>query len=206
MSPTRSAAPSTRAKSLTVDNVTFAQQPRAGRRGDLVQHPVPGQTLTVPNSRFTGNEAKEIVAGTTATHVGGAIGIAENCANTRTQPVTVTITDSDFFGNSAQANGVSVVNARGGAIFSNADADVTITRTIIEANQALPPITPNANVNSLGGGISGGGEDADDSRLRDLRERGGPAHRAAPVQRRGRATVLRGTLRGARHQLDDLGQ
>ena len=68
-------------------------------------------------------------------------------------PVTVTIADSDFFGNFAQASGI---NARGGAIFANNDADITITRTTIEANQALPPATPNASVNSLGGGISAG--------------------------------------------------
>jgi hypothetical protein len=142
------------AKSLAISDVGFDNNRARGGGAIWFSTQHPGQTLTVQNSRFSGNQAKEIVAGTTAGHVGGAIGMAENCANTRTMPVTVTIADSDFFGNSAQP-GPGPYNARGGGIYFAGDADVTISRTTIEANQVLPPIVPNANVNSRGGGISG---------------------------------------------------
>ncbi len=139
-------------KSLAINDVTIQNNRARGGGGIAFVTQYPGQTLTIQNSRFTGNEAKEIVGPTTGTHIGGALSFSENCTGTRTQPVTVTIADSDFYDNSAQAGGS---NARGGAIFFNGDADVTITRTTIEENQALPPIVPNPSVNSLGGGISG---------------------------------------------------
>jgi hypothetical protein len=66
-------------------------------------------------------------------------------------PVTMTITDSVFAGNIAQAG---AFNARGGGIFFSGDADVTITRTTIDGNDALPN-PANAAVNGQGGGISG---------------------------------------------------
>ena len=141
-------------KSLALDDVAFDNNRARAGGAIFFATQYTGQTLTIQNSRFSGNQAKEIVAGTTAGHVGGAIGIAENCGGTRTQPVTVTITDSDFFANIAQAG--PSFNARGGAIYFCCDADVTITRTTIENSQAAPPIVANPNVNALGGGISGG--------------------------------------------------
>ena len=141
-------------KSLAIDDVAFDNNRARGGGAIFFLTQYTGQTLTIQNSRFSSNQAKEIVTGTTNGHIGGAVGIAENCGGTRTQPVTVTISDSDFFANTAQAG--PSFSARGGAIYFCCDADVSITRTTIEANVAAPPLVANANVNSLGGGISGG--------------------------------------------------
>ena len=140
-------------KSLAISDLAFDNNRARGGGAIWFATQYAGQTLTVQNSRFSGNQAKEIVAGSTSGHIGGAIGIGENCGGTRTQPVTVAITDSDFFANVAQAG--PSFNARGGAIYFCCDADVTITRTTIEESQAAPPIVANPNVNALGGGISG---------------------------------------------------
>jgi hypothetical protein len=162
-------------KSLALSNMVFENN-RArggGAVGFFLQYP--NQSLTVANSRFTGNEAREILAPTSSTHAGGAILVAENCTGTRTMPVTVTIEDSVFSGNLAQAG---TVNARGGAIQFSGDADVTINRVTIDGNRALPN-PANANVNAQGGGISGGSQTLT---IRDSTISGNEAQRSAALQ------------------------
>lgn len=190
------------AKSLSLQDMVFENN-RARGGGAVffsVQHP--GQALTVANARFSSNQATEIVAPTTGSHIGGAIGVAELCTGTRTMPVTVTIEDSLFNGNVAQAG---AVNARGSAIFVNGDADVAITRTTIEGNKALPN-PANANVNAQGA-FSGA---AQTLTLRDTTIAGNEAERSAalhlfndlPVrqsfQERMRVLVINSTISGNR--------
>lgn len=163
-------------KSLALDDVVFENN-RARGGGAVwlaVQHP--GQSLTVQNARFTGNAAREIVAGTTSTYAGGAIGVAENCAGTRTQPVTVDIADSVFRGNVAET-GVVNVNARGGAIFFNGDVDVTVLRSTLDGNKARQSVV-NPAVNAQGGAISGGAQTLS---IRDSTISGNEAQRSSAL-------------------------
>ena len=99
-------------KSLALDGMVFENNraKSGGAVSFLAQYP--GQTLTIANSQFTGNEAKEIVSGSTGTHVGGAILAAENCAGTQTRPSTVTIADSLFSGNIVRAAAVTPAAAQ----------------------------------------------------------------------------------------------
>lgn len=138
------------AKSLTLQDVVFENNRARGGGAVFFSVQYPGQALTIANSRFTNNQAREIVAPTTGTHLGGAVGVAELCTGTRTMPVAVTIQDSAFSGNSAQA---STINARGGAIAIFSDADVTIARSRIVRNLSLLP-NPATGANAQGGGVA----------------------------------------------------
>jgi streptogramin lyase len=141
--------------SLVLDNVIIQNSiaPRGGGLSFLTQYP--GQSLTITNSQFLNNIATPLVA-TVSNSLGGGLKIGENCANTRTFPVPVTISNSLFSGNHVQPIALS---GFGGAIdFSSSAADISISDTSIEGNHVDAPNPPVAGQVYQGGGIRGSGK------------------------------------------------
>ena len=93
----------------------------------------------------------------TSSQNGGAFRVVENCGGTNVNtaiPVTVTVTNTLFNGNRAQPLN-SGFGGFGGAIFSQAYADITITDSRIVGNFVDAPSPPAANQAYQGGGIRG---------------------------------------------------
>src|SRR4029078_7581484 len=99
--------------------------------GFSVQYP--GQTLFISNSQFLDNAATELVAPTSDVSAasGGAIYVFERCSQVPdlpyTEPLSVTIIDSDFRGNVSQP---VTLNGRGGALRSFSLPDIAIFNTV----------------------------------------------------------------------------
>ena len=113
----------------------------------------PGQSLNIENSQFLNNIAKPLSVVTSGNN-GGGLKVGENCTGTRTTPVTVTIRNSVFSGNSAQPGPLNGLNGQGGGIDTNGSyADITIVDSRIVNNSVIVPNPPVANQNYRGGGI-----------------------------------------------------
>jgi uncharacterized delta-60 repeat protein len=144
--------------SLMLDSVIIENSAArsAGAVGFSVQYP--GQTLFISNSQFLDNAATELVTPTSAVSAasGGAIYVFERCSQVPdlpyTEPVSMTIIDSDFRGNVAQP---LTLNGRGGALRSFSRADIAIFNTVIVDNHVVSPDPPAAGRNYHGGAFDG---------------------------------------------------
>jgi hypothetical protein len=143
--------------SLVLDSVIIENSlaRSAGAIGFSVLYP--GQTLFISNTQFLNNRAIELVAPTSAsTASGGAIYVAERCNNAQdvphTEPVSVTIVDSDFRGNASQP---TTLFGRGGALRSVSLADIAIYNTVFVDNHVIAPDPPAAGRNYHGGAFDG---------------------------------------------------
>ena len=140
--------------SLAVDSVVIRDNAAKAGAGISFLTQYPGQSLSITNSQFTNNLAKPLTT-VTSNHQGGAIRIAENCGggtiNTAI-PVTVTIANSVFSGNRVQPVALS---GQGGAIWSFAQADISISDSRIVDNHIDVPNPPVAGQSYQGGGIRG---------------------------------------------------
>ena len=138
-------------KSLTLNSVIIRDSAakNGGGVGFLVQYP--GQSLTIANSQFINNVAKNTVTGNTGGYHGGALFATDNCPGARIA-ATMTIDGSVFSGN--QVNPVGNVEGQGGGIFLNFSGPVVIQDTRIVDNHAdSSPLSANYGYNS--GGIGG---------------------------------------------------
>jgi hypothetical protein len=144
--------------SLVLDSVIIENSAAraAGGVGFSVQYP--GQTLFITNSQFLDNAATELVAPTSAVSgtSGGAIYVFERCSRVPdlpyTEPLSVTIIDSDFRGNVSQP---ATLNGRGGALRSFSRADIAIFNTVIVDNHVIAPDPPAPGRNYHGGAFDG---------------------------------------------------
>ena len=120
-------------KSLTLNSVIIkgSVAKNGGGVGFFVQYP--GQSLTIANSQFINNVAKNTVAGNTGGNHGGAIFATDNCSGTRIA-ATMTIDGSVFSGNTVQPAGN--VDAYGGAVALNFSGSVVVQDTRIVNNHA----------------------------------------------------------------------
>ncbi len=140
-------------KSLTLDSVVIRdnQAPRGAGVSFLLQHP--NQALTVRNSTFEQNIAIPLSAlAPNSTVFAGGLMITENCSGTRTQGVTASISGSTFAANQAFAADASGL---AGAIYTNADVDMTIVDSRIVGNSVVPPATIVSGAIYAGGGYYG---------------------------------------------------
>jgi hypothetical protein len=138
-------------KSLTLNSVIIRDSAakNGGAVGFFVQYP--GQSLTIANSQFINNVAKNTVAGNTGGNHGGALFATDNCAGTRIA-ATMTIDGSVFSGN--QVKPVGNVEGQGGGIFLDFSGPVVIQDTRIVDNHAdSSPLSADFGYNS--GGIGG---------------------------------------------------
>ncbi len=117
-----------------------------------------GQSLTIANSYLVFNFARPLTP-ITSNNQGGAVQISENCFDNATRnvnkaiPVTVTISNSLFSANRVQPVSLTGWAGRGGAIFSYAYADITITDSRIVDNHVDVPNPPDPNVAYQGGAL-----------------------------------------------------
>jgi hypothetical protein len=143
------------ARSLVLDNVIVRDNvaKSGGAIGFWAQFP--GQSLTIRDSQFIDNRARELIAGNTGAYQGGALIAGDNCLGVRS-PATVTIERSLFTGNRVQPG---PLEGRGGAMALYDNITATITDTRIVGNVVEPP-------NPLGGlSYPGGGINADTTSL-----------------------------------------
>ncbi|MEP7208911.1 MAG: choice-of-anchor Q domain-containing protein [Casimicrobiaceae bacterium] len=142
--------------SLILDSVVIDNS--VARAGGGVRSDVQyaGQTLGIFNSQFLNNTATELVPPSPFNVKGGAVDIAERCANATdtpyTEPVSVTIANSEFRGNSVQP---VTQEGRGGALRSWSRADIVITDSIFVDNHVDAPNPPTAGRVYHGGAFDG---------------------------------------------------
>ena len=138
-------------KSLTLNSVIIRDSAakNGGGVGFFVQYP--GQSLTIANSQFINNVAKNTVTGNTGGNQGGALFAKDNCPGTR-MAAAMTIDGSVFSGNQVQPTGD--VDATGGAVALDFSGPVVIQDTRIVDNHAdSSPLSGDYGYNS--GGIGG---------------------------------------------------
>ena len=137
-------------KTLSLDGMVIRDSAARAGGGLGFNIVYPGQSLTITNSQFINNVAMNL-ATDTINNSGGALRIVEQCP-VRTTPVTVTIANSLFTGNSVRPSGFWGL---GGGIATFSDADITITDTRVVANRVIPPNPPVMGALYFGGGIYG---------------------------------------------------
>ena len=141
--------------SLNLDSVVIRDNQAKAGGGLTFGTQYAGQTLTISNSVFSHNIAKPLSV-VTSNQQGGAFRVVENCGGTNVNtaiPVTVTVTNTLFTGNRVQPQGA--FSGWGGAIYSSAYADITITDSRIVGNFVDAPNPPVANQSYQGGAIRG---------------------------------------------------
>ncbi len=141
------------AKSLVLDSVIVRDNAAKNGGGVSFLGQYPGQTLTIVDSQFIDNRAKETIAGNTGAYNGGALIIADNCNGARVA-TAVSITRSLFQGNSVQPG---PLEGRGGAIANYGWGTFTLTDSRIVDNHVE---IPNPRVGSFsypGGGMHSDG-------------------------------------------------
>ncbi len=165
--------PSTASRSMTViieDSVARS----GGGVAYWIQYP--GQCLSITNSRFLNNTATELLPPTNSVvAAGGGLSVQERClgpVDTVTdlptvEPVTVTIANSEFRGNSSQP---VTLFGRGGAIRSYSLADITISDTIIVDNHVDAPDPPVRGQELSRGRLRRDGQVVANRAVRDRRE------------------------------------
>jgi YVTN family beta-propeller protein len=140
--------------SLIVDSVVIRDNQAKAGAGISFLTQYPGQSLTITNSAFYNNIAKPLSPVTTTSH-GGAFRVVENCGGTninKALPATVMVMSSLFSGNRVQP---TTFSGFGGAIFSNAYADITIQDSRVVGNFVDAPNPPVPGLSYHGGGIRG---------------------------------------------------
>ena len=137
------------ARSLVLDSVIVRDN--AAKSGGAIGFwaQFPGQSLTIRDSQFIDNRARELVAGNTGAYQGGALIAADNCLGVRS-PATVTIERSLFTGNRVQPG---PLEGRAGAMAIYDNITATITDTRIVGNVVEPP-SPLGGLAYPGGGIN----------------------------------------------------
>ena len=145
-------------KSLSLDRVVvFGNVAKAGGGVSFLTQ-YAGQSLSITNSFFLGNFARPLSVVTSGTQ-GGALQITENCFDAatgnvdKTIPFSATIANSLFSGNRAQPVGGNGFTGRGGAIYTFAYGDITITDSRIVDNHVDVPTPDDPTLSYQGGGI-----------------------------------------------------
>jgi uncharacterized delta-60 repeat protein len=145
--------------SLALDSVIVDNSIARSGGGVAFWAQYPGQTLTITNSQFLDNTARDGAPALISSNAaGGGLAFQDKCTgpvNTigdlpTVTPVTVTIANSEFRNNTSQP--VSL-GGRGGAIRSYSLADITISDTRIVDNHVDAPNPPVAGKIYHGGGI-----------------------------------------------------
>lgn len=135
--------------SLTIDGVIIEGGEAAYGGAIGMQTQYTQQSLTILNSRLTNNTAKPR-PGLSINAFGGAVSVFEKCANTKTTPVPITITNSEVSGNRAVP---TLAFGNGGGLGFDGFTDVSITNSRIIDNKVVVPASPLPNTVYSGGGM-----------------------------------------------------
>ena len=147
--------------SLWLDSMVIDNNIARSGGGAFMSLQYPGQSFTVLNSQFLDNTATEIATppfGQFSGTDGGGLAFSEKCSNPNpldvpvTQPVSVTIANSDFRRNYSLP---VTLHGRGGAIRTWSLADVFIYGTTFVDNHVSGPAVVAAGRGYAGGAIDG---------------------------------------------------
>ena len=138
-------------KTLTLSNVAVLNSQAKSGGGLAWVTRYAGQTLTISDSRFSGNVALPVVAPSGGNHVGGAVDAFEGCSTTGAK--VIDIERSVFDDNHVQPQ--TLTDAQGGGIRvgGNGSYTVIVKDTRITGNSIDPPASPPTGYNYRGGGL-----------------------------------------------------